>query len=78
MDHIVIDDSMRETCEKAEGPLEVCDRQGRILGYFVGVNDRAIYRLLNSGLTEKELQERLREGGGRPLEDILRDLEARS
>jgi hypothetical protein len=46
------------------------------LGYFIAANDPAMYRLLDSGLSEEELQEREREGGGRPLEDILRDLES--
>jgi hypothetical protein len=77
MNHIVIDDSMRKACETAAAPLEVCDRDGRILGYFIPAEDPAIYRLLDSGLSEEELQDREREGGGRPLEDILRDLESR-
>lgn len=76
MNRIVIDDSMRETCKHAEGAVEVLDRDGHILGYFIGAQDKLMYRLLDSNLTEEELQEREREGG-RPLEDILRDLEAR-
>ncbi|MEX2140527.1 MAG: hypothetical protein WD894_14790 [Pirellulales bacterium] len=78
MNRVVIEDSMREACEKAEGPVEVCDREGRFLGFFISAGDRAIYRLLDSGLSEEALQARLREKGGRPLEDILRDLEAQA
>jgi hypothetical protein len=76
MNRIVIDDSMRDTCQQAVGPLEVYDRNGRVLGYFIGARDKLIYRLLDSELTEEEIQERIREGG-RPLDDILRDLESR-
>ena len=78
MNRLVIDESMREACERAEGPVEVCDREGRFLGFFIGAGDKAIYRLLDSGLSDEELQERLRERGGRTLEEILRDLEAQA
>jgi hypothetical protein len=77
MNPIIVEDSIREACVRAEGPLEFRDREGRVLGYFIAADDPAIYRLLESTWTEEELQDREREDGGRALEEILRDLQLR-
>lgn len=77
MNRVVVDDSIGQVFESAEDRLELCNRNGKVLGYFTPAVDPSFYAQLKSPNSEEEIQRRLREGGGRPLEDILRDLEAR-
>ncbi|MBC8290473.1 MAG: hypothetical protein H8E37_09165 [Planctomycetes bacterium] len=58
--------------------LELCDESGRLLGYFNPVVDPSMYEGLDSQVSAEELERRSREGGGRPLADILADLEKRA
>jgi hypothetical protein len=77
MTRLVVDDSVVQDFKHATGCLEICDRSGQVLGYFAPA-DPTIYRELHSRLSEEELQAREQEPGGRPLAEILRDLENRS
>jgi hypothetical protein len=54
--------------------IEVCDEAGRLLGYFVPTEDKAMYAEVDARVSEAELDRREAEEEGRPLADILQDL----
>ncbi len=75
MTKVTIDHTMRDKLRNLSEPVELCDEEGRVLGYFTPVVDQSMYEGVDSPISEEELQRRLNEDGGRPLADILRDLE---
>jgi hypothetical protein len=58
-------------------PLEVCDAGGRVIGHFIPVADASRYAGVESSTPSEELDRRSREEIGRPLAEILRDLQDR-
>lgn len=58
-------------------PLEVCDAGGRVIGHFIPVADASRYAGVESPTPSEELDRRSREEIGRPLSEILRDLQDR-
>jgi hypothetical protein len=54
--------------------LEVCDEAGRLLGYFVPTEDKAMYAEVDAQVSNAELDRREAEEEGRPLAEILQDL----
>ena len=75
MNKIVVDEELRKKLHNLTESLELCDEQGHVLGYVTPAVDKSLYDQVQSPLSEEELQERMKEEGGRPLEEILRDLE---
>ena len=75
MTQLTVDDATRSQFAAAQDRSEIRDRAGRLLGYFLP----AIvgYEGPECPLTEEELDQIQREGGGRPLSEILADLRAR-
>jgi hypothetical protein len=78
MKRVIIDDSAAQPFVEAGDAVQVCTRSGLVLGYFTPAGNSDLSDELESPCSEEELQDRLREGGGRPLAEILRDLESRS
>jgi len=74
MNKIIIDDVLREKLEGLHEPVTLCDEHGKALAYVTPVADAAFYDALESPNSEAELARREREGGGRPLTEILADL----
>lgn len=72
---LTVDQETRAKLLDLNERLELCDESGRLLGYFNPVVDPSMYEGLDSPLCKEELDRRSREGGGRPLADILADLE---
>ena len=60
-----------------DSPLELCDETGRVVGHFIPQQDRSIYEGVESPVSDEELERRFRDESGRPLDDILRDLDGR-
>lgn len=58
--------------------MEVCDESGQTLGYFTPKVDRSMYGGVEAPIGEDELRRIEQDLGGRPLAEILADLEARS
>lgn len=75
MTKVVLDPSTRAQFHDLKKPLQFVDESGQLLGVFTPNVDPT---LLGPQIGEEEVQRRLNEGGGRPLEDILRDLEKRA
>ncbi|MEI6636141.1 MAG: hypothetical protein WCO99_06215 [Planctomycetota bacterium] len=58
-------------------PLELCDAGGRVIGHFIPVADASRYAGVEVPTPSEELDRRSREEIGRPLAEILRDLQDR-
>lgn len=71
MPSLMIDDAMVKTLSMG-ARIEVRAADGRVVGYVVPASAE-----FEPPISEEELDRREAEGGGRPLADILRDLEAR-
>jgi hypothetical protein len=76
MNRIVVDQSICDTLSELCVPAELCDKSGRVIGYFHPAGDDD-YEGYESPLSDEELDRRAREGGGRSLEEIMADLEKR-
>ncbi len=75
---LTVDKKTRESLHNLDQRLELCDESDRLLGYFEPVVDQSLYEKYNSAISKEELDRRSRAGGGRPLADILADLEKRA
>ena len=73
MNRIVVNDFVKAEFLRAEEPCEVVDASGNKLGKFTPQYVGYECPLNNAVLDQIE-----REGGGRPLKDILSDLERRA
>ena len=78
MTKIVLDPATQSKLETGGQILEICDPSGRILGHFLPVSPSSPANPLEPQISDEEIQARLRQGGGRPLADILADLEKRA
>jgi hypothetical protein len=72
MVRIVVDPATQARLEGLQVVAELCDASGRVLGRVVPVQQEVI---LEPQISEEELRRREAEGGGRPLAEILADLE---
>ena len=78
MVRVTIDETFRSKLGSLDSPLELCDESGRVVGHFIPEQDRSIYEGVECPISDEELERRLSEDTGRPLEDILQDLEGRA
>jgi hypothetical protein len=74
MQRIVIDPKTSEQLRSARGTVVLCEPDGRVLGYFHPEQPTSGW---SPDISEEELDRRECAGGGRPLKDILADLEGR-
>ena len=77
MSFVIVPDPVTAKLTAAVGPTPLVAADGRVLGYFTPSEDKDERYILDPGISDEELERRFAEGGGRPLADILRDLEAR-
>jgi len=82
MGHIIVDDTMQVHLRGILEPIEIRDRQGRVIGHYTPVvspEERAMYEKAREMMDPAELNRRLTEekGTGRPLVEILAASEAR-
>jgi hypothetical protein len=75
MTRVVLDDATLAKLVHVTQTVDLCDPKGRVIGRFVPIIDAARYVGREPDITEEELQRRERQGGGRPLAEIMRDLE---
>jgi hypothetical protein len=75
MGRITVDPTTLARLQGIGRTMELCDESGRVVGHFVPVLDTPIASGSEPQISEEEIQRRLQEGGGRPLADILKDLE---
>lgn len=77
MSQIQITDPVLADLFAKSGAVELTDATGRVLGRFLPENYGKLPPGVKSPFTEEELAERRKDRSGRPLADILRDLEGR-
>ena len=75
MSKITLDSASLAKLTSNGGQVEVCDESGKLVGYFRTSKDKELYQSVNVPFTDEELQKALAEQGGRPLAEILADLE---
>ncbi len=79
MSILVFDQTMIGKLKTVAGDsAEIRDERGVLWGYFKPVVSPETVDQYECPVSEEELQRRSREGGGRPLADILSDLRNRS
>ena len=71
---VTVDDSLRSKLKNFRSPLELYDESGRVVGYFTPAADPAMYEEVESPTSQRELDRRSQEGGGRPVAEILEGL----
>jgi hypothetical protein len=74
MTSITIPDAILSQIKPGERAVEVCDTNGRRLGFFAPLATADDYENARPAVSEHELDQRSLAAGGRPLTDILRDL----
>lgn len=79
MTYITVDQSLREKLKNLEERIEFRDENGRVLGYYAPANghDHSLYKNVEIPFTEEEIEQLRKQPRGRPLADILPDLEKR-
>jgi hypothetical protein len=77
MKKVVLDAGLRSKLLDLAHSLELCDENGRVLGYFAPIASKEpnSYEGLEIPFSEEEIREFMKQTGGRPLADILADLE---
>jgi len=77
MVRLTIDKGLEDKLLREMEPLELCDARGRVLGHFIPVAPASGYKGVESPTSAAELDRRSRHESGRPLAEILRDLQDR-
>jgi len=75
MTRIVIDAGTRKKLRNLAEALQFTDESGRVLGNFTPVPQGS---RREPQIGQEEIERRIREGGGRPLAEIMSDLEKRA
>jgi hypothetical protein len=75
MEQLFIDPAALGPLASLSHGVQVCDPGGRPLGWFIPASEEEEYVGYECPLTKEQLDEIAKAGGGRPLADILRDLE---
>jgi hypothetical protein len=75
MTRVVVDAEIRRKLRDLTEVLQFTDESGKVLGHFTPVPSDS---RLQPQISEEEIQERLRQGGGRTLAEIIADLEKRA
>ena len=75
MIRITVDGDIRSRLGDLQSPAELQDESGRVLAYLTPAVDAAVYAKLDPQISEDELDRREQGSPGRPLSDILSDLE---
>lgn len=71
MTQILLDANLAQRLKAAANPLDLCDPDGEVVGHFTPVQKPKI----KVPFSEEEIKKSKQKTGGRPLADILADLE---
>ena len=78
MSRLIVDSAMRALLNKGTDVVEFCDDAGNVLGHFFPTVDPAQIKNPEPKITEEEIERRIHQGGGRPLSEIMAELEKRA
>ena len=77
MTRILADDQLRAKLNNLAEELEICDAEGNVLGVFVPAETpKEMYENVQPPdyLTPAEIERRFKQGGGKPLAQIWKEL----
>jgi hypothetical protein len=78
MNTVILEPNTLTQLRQAAQVMEIRDAAGQVVGHFVPALDSAARSKAEPRIGEEELQRREQAGGGRPLADILADLEKKA
>ena len=76
MSLVFVDGELERTLHDADKPIQMCTSQGKVLGFFTPA--KSVPLDVDPGISGDEVRRRMADRTGRPLADILRDLEKRA
>ena len=74
MNHVVIDQDLRNRLNGLDKHATFCDEAGQPLGIFIPATDKAKLAYVKVPFTEEEIQRRMQEKGGCTLPEIWEKL----
>jgi hypothetical protein len=74
MTRLTVDAAFLARLDKLDSVVEVCDESGRTIGYFHPVSHSS-EAAVRSPYSDEEIQRRQQQRTGRPLSEIMADLE---
>jgi len=74
MTQVISDPAMVQQLRQAQTTVKLVDADGTVIGHFVP----EVPTPLEPHISREEIERRIKKGGGRPLKDILADLEKRA
>jgi hypothetical protein len=76
MNKLVLDPAVRSQLNGLNGEVELCDEEGRTVGFFVPANlrERLWYDWAKAQFTDDELERARRQPGGRTTAEVLERL----
>ena len=77
MTKVIVDQAVCALLAPLKESVDLCDARGQVLGQFTPAASRLVADPMQPQVSEEELDRREREAGGRPLSEILADLEKR-
>ena len=80
MTRVFVDAAVLAKLKSDGGCVEVCSPSGETVGYFCSVAgaDKSLYDRADIPFSDAELDRRAKEPGGRPLAEILADLQKKA
>jgi hypothetical protein len=75
MMRLSVDAELQAQLTKADGVLEICDQEGCTIGFFQTTPPPGWLKAM-SPYSDEEIEELSKQGGGRPLAEIWKDLES--
>jgi hypothetical protein len=71
MTKLILDTMMEAHFADLKGQVEVCDRSGRVLGYFIPVVDRSLYERIKVPFSEEEIRKAEEETESYTTKEVL-------
>jgi hypothetical protein len=75
---ITVDNELLAKLGDLKSPVTLQDASGRVLAYLTPAEDRSIYDELDMGISVEELNRRFAAGGGKPLDQWLKEFQSRA
>jgi hypothetical protein len=76
MTRVKVNAAIRAQLHNLDAVLEVCDESGRTLGFFHPIVESSDSGRIKSPYTDEEIEKLRKQRTGRPLAEILKDLDA--
>ena len=77
MNKVILNQAALTKLNQLKEGAEICDKTGRVVGFFTPAVDSSLYEVENPP-SEEELDAIEQQLDGRPLADIMRDLKGKS